>query len=110
MMVLFGRLVMEESGVTVTEYGRIAALIVIVTLTAVNSVSLSLNLSTTFRSPPTCERLPGHGTALGRRTCGCRGPSVEDTQSTRHPRTPCPYAADAWDHCDKRQSFSLLVR
>ena len=42
------RLSKDKSGVTAIEYGLIAALIVIGSLVAVNSVSLSLNLSTTF--------------------------------------------------------------
>jgi pilus assembly protein Flp/PilA len=44
----FTRLIKDEAGVTAIEYGLIAALIVIGSLVAVNSVSLNLNLQNTF--------------------------------------------------------------
>jgi pilus assembly protein Flp/PilA len=48
MVICFTRLLRDESGVTAIEYGLIAALIVIGSLVAVNSVSLNLNLQNTF--------------------------------------------------------------
>jgi len=42
------RLIKDASGVTVIEYGLIAALIVVGALVAINSVGLTLNLSRTF--------------------------------------------------------------
>jgi pilus assembly protein Flp/PilA len=44
----FTKLIKDELGVTAIEYGLIAALIVIGSLVAVDSVASSLNLSTTF--------------------------------------------------------------
>ena len=48
MVIFLRRLIKDESGVTAIEYGLIAALIVIGSLVAVNSVSLNLNLANTF--------------------------------------------------------------
>jgi pilus assembly protein Flp/PilA len=48
MAIFLTRLINDESGVTAIEYGLIAALIVIGSLVAVNSVSLNLNLQNTF--------------------------------------------------------------
>ena len=48
MVTFFAKLIKSEAGVTAIEYGLITALIVIGSLVAVNSVSLSLNLSHTF--------------------------------------------------------------
>jgi pilus assembly protein Flp/PilA len=48
MVTFFRRLIEDEPGGTAIEYGLIAALIVIGSLVAVNSTSLSLNLSKTF--------------------------------------------------------------
>jgi pilus assembly protein Flp/PilA len=48
MLILFQRLIKDASGVTAIEYGLIAALVVIGSLAAVNSVGLSLNLNGTF--------------------------------------------------------------
>jgi pilus assembly protein Flp/PilA len=48
MACFFSRLIRDETGVTAIEYGLIAALIVIGSLVAVNSVSLNLNLQNTF--------------------------------------------------------------
>jgi Flp pilus assembly pilin Flp len=48
MMILFKRLIEDASGVTAIEYGLIAALIVVGSFLALNSVNVSLNLSTTF--------------------------------------------------------------
>jgi pilus assembly protein Flp/PilA len=48
MAIWLTKLIKDDSGVTAIEYGLIAALIVIGSLVAVNSVNLSLNLSTTF--------------------------------------------------------------
>jgi len=42
------RLIKDASGVTVIEYGLIAALIVVGALVAINSVGLTLSLSRTF--------------------------------------------------------------
>ena len=42
------RAINDQKGVTAIEYGLIAALIVIGSLVAINSVSLTLNLNTTF--------------------------------------------------------------
>jgi len=48
MRILLTRLIKDDRGVTAIEYGLIAALIVVGSLLALNSVSLSLNLQTTF--------------------------------------------------------------
>ena len=48
MVIFFKRLIKDASGVTAIEYGLISALIVVGSLLALNSVSLSLNLSNTF--------------------------------------------------------------
>ena len=48
MAIVFTKLIKDQSGVTVIEYGLIVALIVIASLVAVNSVSSSLNLARTF--------------------------------------------------------------
>jgi pilus assembly protein Flp/PilA len=48
MILLFAQLIKDESGVTAIEYGLIAALIVIGSMVAINSVGLSLNLGETF--------------------------------------------------------------
>jgi pilus assembly protein Flp/PilA len=48
MVVFFTRFIRDTSGVTSIEYGLISALIVVGSLLALNSVSLSLNLSGTF--------------------------------------------------------------
>jgi pilus assembly protein Flp/PilA len=48
MVILLTRLIKDDRGVTAIEYGLIAALIVIGSLVAINSVSLTLNLNTTF--------------------------------------------------------------
>ncbi len=48
MVILLTRLIKDEGGVTAIEYGLIAALIVIGSLVAVNSVGLTLNLQNTF--------------------------------------------------------------
>ena len=48
MLTFFAKLIKDESGVTAIEYGLITALIVVGSLVAVNSVSLSLNLTQTF--------------------------------------------------------------
>ncbi len=48
MVILFKRLIKDASGVTAIEYGLISALIVVGSLLALNSVSVSLNLSRTF--------------------------------------------------------------
>jgi pilus assembly protein Flp/PilA len=48
MVIFFKRLIKDTSGVTAIEYGLIAALIVIGSLVALNSVGLSLNLAKTF--------------------------------------------------------------
>jgi len=44
----FTRLIKDDSGVTAIEYGLIAALIVVGTMVAIDSVGLSLNLNKTF--------------------------------------------------------------
>jgi pilus assembly protein Flp/PilA len=48
MLIRFAALIKNEAGVTAIEYGLIAALIVVGSIVAVNSVGLSLNLSQTF--------------------------------------------------------------
>jgi pilus assembly protein Flp/PilA len=48
MVIFFKRLIKDASGVTAIEYGLISALIVVGSLLALNSVGLSLNLSSTF--------------------------------------------------------------
>ena len=48
MAIFFAKLMKDESGVTAIEYGLIAALIVVGSFLALNSVNVSLNLSTTF--------------------------------------------------------------
>ena len=48
MVIFFTRLIKDESAVTAIEYGLIAALIVVGSLVALNSVNLSLNLANTF--------------------------------------------------------------
>jgi len=48
MVILLRRLIKDDRGVTAIEYGLIAALIAVGSLVAVNSVSLTLNLNTTF--------------------------------------------------------------
>jgi len=48
MRILLTRLIKDDRGVTAIEYGLLAALIVVGSLLALNSVSLSLNLQTTF--------------------------------------------------------------
>ncbi len=48
MVIFFTRLIADESAVTAIEYGLIAALIVVGSLIAINSVSLNLNLVNTF--------------------------------------------------------------
>ena len=42
------RLIKDDGGVTAIEYGLIAALIAVGSMIAINSVSLTLNLTTTF--------------------------------------------------------------
>jgi pilus assembly protein Flp/PilA len=48
MIILLRRLIKDDRGVTAIEYGLIAALIVVGSLVAINSVSLTLNLNNTF--------------------------------------------------------------
>ena len=48
MVIFFTRLIKDKSAVTAIEYGLIAALIVVGSLVALNSVNLSLNLANTF--------------------------------------------------------------
>jgi pilus assembly protein Flp/PilA len=48
MMILLKRLIKDECGVTAIEYGLIAALIVVGSLIAIDSVRVSLNLQATF--------------------------------------------------------------
>jgi pilus assembly protein Flp/PilA len=48
MVILLTRLLKDECGVTAIEYGLIAALIAVGSLIAINSVNLSLGLTTTF--------------------------------------------------------------
>ena len=48
MVIFFKRLIKDASGVTAIEYGLITALIVVGSFLALNSVNVSLNLSTTF--------------------------------------------------------------
>ena len=48
MAIFFSRLIKDQSGVTAIEYGLIAALIVIASVAAMNSVSTALDLSHTF--------------------------------------------------------------
>jgi Flp pilus assembly pilin Flp len=48
MVIFCKRLIKNASGVTAIEYGLISALIVVGSLFALNSVSVSLNLSSTF--------------------------------------------------------------
>ena len=48
MVILRRRLIKDDRGVTAIEYGLLAALIVIGSLLALNSVSVSLGLQTTF--------------------------------------------------------------
>jgi pilus assembly protein Flp/PilA len=48
MVILLKRLIKDDCGVTAIEYGLIAALIVVGSLVAINSVGLTLNLNTTF--------------------------------------------------------------
>jgi pilus assembly protein Flp/PilA len=48
MIILLKRLIKDDRGVTAIEYGLIAALIVVGSLIAINSVSISLNLNHTF--------------------------------------------------------------
>jgi len=48
MVIMLTRLIKDDGGVTAIEYGLIAALIAVGSLVAVNSVSLTLNLTTTF--------------------------------------------------------------
>jgi pilus assembly protein Flp/PilA len=48
MVILLTRLIKDDRGVTAIEYGLIAALIVVGSLLALNSVSVSLGLQTTF--------------------------------------------------------------
>ena len=44
------KLIKDESGVTAIEYGLIAALIVVASIAAVNSVGTNLNLNGTFHT------------------------------------------------------------
>jgi pilus assembly protein Flp/PilA len=48
MVISLTRLIKDDRGATAIEYGLIAALIAVGSLVAVNSVNLSLNLTTTF--------------------------------------------------------------
>jgi pilus assembly protein Flp/PilA len=48
MLILLARLFKDDRGATAIEYGLIAALIAVGSLVAMNTVSLSLNLTTTF--------------------------------------------------------------
>jgi pilus assembly protein Flp/PilA len=48
MAIFFTKLIKDQSGVTAIEYGLIAALIVIASVAALNSVGSSLNLAGTF--------------------------------------------------------------
>jgi pilus assembly protein Flp/PilA len=48
MLILLTRLIKDDRGATAIEYGLIAALIAVGSLVAINTVSLSLNLTTTF--------------------------------------------------------------
>jgi pilus assembly protein Flp/PilA len=48
MVIFVTRLIKDDTGVTAIEYSLIAALIVIGSLVALNSVGLSLNLNKTF--------------------------------------------------------------
>ena len=48
MVILLTRLIKDDRGVTAIEYGLIAALLVVGSLIALNSVSVSLSLQTTF--------------------------------------------------------------
>jgi pilus assembly protein Flp/PilA len=48
MVILLRRLIKDEGAVTAIEYGLIAALIVVGSLIAINSVAVSLGLQTTF--------------------------------------------------------------
>jgi pilus assembly protein Flp/PilA len=48
MLILLARLIKDDRGATAIEYGLIAALIAVGSLVAMNTVSLSLNLTTTF--------------------------------------------------------------
>ena len=48
MVILLTRLIKDDRGVTAIEYGLIAAMIVVGSLLALNSVSVSLGLQRTF--------------------------------------------------------------
>ena len=48
MVILLKRLIKDDCGVTAIEYGLVAALIVVASLVAINSVGLTLNLNQTF--------------------------------------------------------------
>ena len=48
MVIFLTKLIKDDRGVTAIEYGLIAALIVVGSLIAINSVSLTLNLNKTF--------------------------------------------------------------
>ena len=48
MAIFFTRLMKDDSGVTAIEYGFIAALIVIGSVVAIDTVGLTLNLNKTF--------------------------------------------------------------
>ena len=48
MVIFLRRLIKDASGVTAIEYGLISALIVIGSFLAINSVNVSLNLSSTL--------------------------------------------------------------
>jgi pilus assembly protein Flp/PilA len=48
MVIMLARLIKDDCGVTAIEYGLIAALIAVGSLVTINSVSLTLNLTTTF--------------------------------------------------------------
>jgi len=53
MVIMLTRLIKDDGGVTAIEYGLIAALIAVGSLIAINSVSLTLNLTTTFSTVAT---------------------------------------------------------
>ena len=53
MVNLLTRLIKDDCGVTAIEYGLIAALIAVGSLIAIDSVSLGLNLKTTFSTVAT---------------------------------------------------------
>ncbi len=50
MAIFLAKLIRDESGVTAIEYSLIAALIVIASVAAVNSVGTNLNLNGTFHT------------------------------------------------------------